>query len=221
MNLFSLFIKPTALTFRNCLFLFFCFVIIPGCVSTGKPQAPVENYLIDYPAPVLEKQNQIDDTICVSRFAIATAYNNYNMVFRQNNYALDFFNYSRWAVNPADMVGDNLFRDLQASGFFRAVFSRHVVDEGRYILQGSIDEFFFRVDKNSNSAVLSLAITLKDTKQQEAAKRILFQKKYRQEESFREQSPYDYCQAMSQSLQKLSMQIISDVYRAVKTAENK
>lgn len=221
MRTFFLFISRFRWIFRNCLLLFFCFVIIPGCVGTGKPQAPVENYLIDYPAPLFEKQNKIDDTIRVSRFTIATAYNNYNMIYRRDNYALDSFNYNRWAANPADMVGDNLLRDIRAGGIFRAAFSRYVADEGRYVLQGGIDEFFFRIDKNGNSAVLSLAITLKDTKQQEATKRILFQKKYRQEESFPEQSPRSYCQAMSQALQKLSPQIINDIYGAVKTAENK
>jgi ABC-type uncharacterized transport system auxiliary subunit len=220
MKIFSLFILRFRRILGICLFLFFCFGIIPGCVGTGKPQALVENYLIDYPAPLFEKQNKINDTIRVSRFTIATAYNNYNMIFRQGN-ALDSFNYNRWAVNPADMVGDNLLRDLQTSGFFSAAFSRYAVDEGRYVLQGGIDEVFFRIDKSGNNAVLSLAITLKDTKQQENNKRILFQKKYYQEESFPEQSPRAYCKAMSQALQKLSPQIINDVYQAIKSAENK
>ena len=181
----------------------------------------MENYLIDYPAPAFEKLNKIDDTIRVSRFTIATAYNNNNMIFRQDNYALDSFNYNRWAVNPADMIGDNLLRDLQASRLFRAAFSRYVVDEGRYIVQGGIEEFFLRIDKNGKSAVISLEITLKDTKQRETGLRILFQKKYHREETLTDQSPRGYCQAMSQAMQKLAPQIINDIYLGIKTAENK
>jgi ABC-type uncharacterized transport system auxiliary subunit len=221
MRTFSLFIKHFRIISEKSLFLVFCLAMISGCVSTGKPQAPVENYLIDYPAPLFAKLPVIDDTIRVSRFTIATAYNNSNMIFRQDHYALDSFNYNRWAVNPADMVGDNLLRDLQASGFFRAAFSRYAVDEGRYIVQGGIDEFFLRIDKSGKSAVISLEITLKDTKQREAGKRILFQKKYRQEEALTDQSPRGYCQAMSLCLQKLLPQIVNDVYSTVKTAENK
>jgi len=205
----------------NCLILFFCFLLLPGCVGTGKPQASVENYLIDYPAPIFEKLNKIDDTIRVNRFTIATAYNNTNMIFRQDNYSLDSFNYNRWAANPADMIGDNLLRDLQAAGIFRAAFSRYVVDEGRYVVQGGIEEFYLRRNLLSNSAVISLEITLKDTKQRETGLRILFQKKYHQEESLTDQSPRGYCQAMSRAMQKLEPQIVNDIYQGIKAAENK
>jgi len=219
MGAFSL--KRASRILGNYLLFFLSFILIPGCVGTGKPQASVENYLIDYPAPIFEKYNKIDDTIRVNRFTIATAYNNTNMIFRQDNYALDSFNYNRWAANPADMIGDNLLRDLQAAGIFRAAFSRYVVDEGRYIVQGGIEEFYLRRSILSNIAIISLEISLKDTKQRETAKRILFQKKYHQEEPLNDQSPRGYCQAMSQAMQKVAPQIINDIYQGIKTAENK
>jgi ABC-type uncharacterized transport system auxiliary subunit len=215
------FIKPSYRILRYGLFLFFCLAIIAGCVSGGKPGFQVETYLINYPAPAAAQLTKIEDTIRINRFTIATAYNNHQMIFRQDDYALDSFNYNRWAVNPADMVGDNLLRDLQESGVFRAAFSRYAVDEGRYVLQGGIEEFFLRIDKINKSgsvAVVSLEITLKDTQQREATKRIIFQKKYRQEEALTEQSPRGYCQAMSLAVQKLSRQIIADTYQAINTA---
>ncbi|PKN70332.1 MAG: hypothetical protein CVU54_05630 [Deltaproteobacteria bacterium HGW-Deltaproteobacteria-12] len=221
MGIYSLLIKCCRQISVKSLLLLLSFAVVAGCVGGGKPQAPVENYLLDYPAPTFEKRTKIDDTIRVSRFTTATVYNNHSMIFRQDNYALDSFNYSRWAVNPADMLGDNLLRDLQASGFFRAVFPRYVVDEGRYIVQGGIEEFFLRIDNKGKSAVISLAITLKDTKQREAGKRIMFQKRYSREETLPEQSPRGYCQAMSFGWQKLSPQIIDDVYSAIQKAENK
>lgn len=221
MGIISLFIKRFRRILWTILFLFFCFAVISGCVSTGKPQAAVENYLLDYPAPIFEKQNKIDDTIRVSRFTIATAYNNNNMIFRRDNYALDYFNYNRWAVNPADMIGDTLLRDLQESGFFLAAFSRYAVDEGRYVLQGGVEEFFLRIDEKGKSAIIRLEITLKDTKQRETGKRIIFQKKYSREEALADQSPRGYCRAMSLGLQKLSPQIIGDIYLAIISSENK
>ena len=221
MRTFSLFIKRSRRIFRGSLLLLFWLVIIPGCVSTGKPQVQVESYLIDYAVPIFEKVTKIDDTIRISRFTIATAYNNSNMIFRQDGYSLDSFNYNRWAVNPADMVADNLLRDLQESGFFRAAFSRYAVDEGRYVLQGGIEEFFLRKDKSGNTAVISLEITLKDIKQREATRRILFQKKYRHEELLKDNSPRGYCQAMSLAMQKLSQQIVVDAYLAAGSSDNK
>lgn len=203
-----------------CLLALFCLVSASGCVSTGKPLLQTESYLIDYPAPVFEKLSRIEDTIRIARFTVASAYNNNSMIFRENNYVVDSFNYNRWAVNPADMVADNLLRDLQASGLFRAAFSRYVVDEGRYILQGGIEDIFLQMNKSGNKAILSLEITVKDTKQREPVKRILFQKKYYGEELLDEQSPQGYCRALSRVMQKLSRQIITDIYQAVSRAGN-
>ena len=202
---------------RECFFLLFSLFLI-GCVGAGKPQLQIERYLIDYPAPVFEKQVPIDDALRVERFTIASAYNNQNIIFRRDNYILDSFNYNRWAVNPADMVGDNLLRDMQQSGLFRAVFSRYALDEGRYILQGGVEEFFLRIDKTGHAAVVSLEITLKDIKQREATKRILFQKKYREEELLETRSPKGCCKAMSLAMERLSRRISTDVYQTIKTA---
>jgi len=218
MSAFFVFKGPCRILLTG-LFLPVCVVLFTGCVATGKPQLHVANYLLEYPAPVFENPARIDDTVKVNRFTIATAYNSTNMIFRPHDYAVDSFNYNRWAVNPADMVGDNLLRDLKSGGLFRAAFSRYAVDEGRYIVQGGIEEFFLKLDKDAKTAVLSLDITLQDIKQREATKRFLFQKKYRQEEALAEQSPGGYCRAMSRAMQKLSRQIIDDIYQAAKAAE--
>jgi ABC-type uncharacterized transport system auxiliary subunit len=202
------------------LFLIVCFFVLQGCANSGKPRYEVENYLLDYPAPTFENKVKLDTTIRFSRFTIASAYNTQNMIFRTDNYTLDFFNYNRWAVNPADMTADTLLRDMQASGIFRAVFSRYTVEETRFLLQGGINDFFLRIEKNGKVAVISMEITLKDSLRQEATKRIVFQKKYSREEALTDQSPHGYCQAMSKALKNISQQITTDVYEAIKASAN-
>jgi ABC-type uncharacterized transport system auxiliary subunit len=202
------------------LFLIVCFFVLQGCANSGKPRYEVENYLLDYPAPTFENKVKLDTTIRFSRFTIASAYNTQNMIFRTDNYTLDFFNYNRWAVNPADMTADTLLRDMQASGLFRAVFSRYTVEETRFLLQGGINDFFLRIEKNGKVAVISMEITLKDSLRQEATKRIVFQKKYSREEALTDQSPHGYCQAMSKALKNISQQITTDVYEAIKASAN-
>jgi len=209
------YLTPRKIYSRISCFIFF-FLVIQACSIGGKPGYEIENYILDYPTPALEKQAQIDGTIRFNRFTIASAYNTQNMIFRADSYSLDSFNYNRWAVNPADMVADTLLRDMQASGYFRAVFSRYTVEETNFLLQGGIGEFFLRMDKKSKIAVISLEITLKNSNQMEANKRIIFQKKYHHEELLTEQTPRGYCQAMSQALKILSQQIIIDVYQAIK-----
>ena len=201
-------------------FLVLCFFVLQGCANTGKPRHEVEYYLLDYTPPTFVNKTQINTTIRIYRFTIASAYNTQNMVFRTDNYTLDFFNYNRWAINPADMTADTLLRDMQASGLFRAVFSRYTVEDSRFLLQGGISDFFLRFGQDGKTAVISMEITLKDSQQQEATKRIVFQKKYSREETLTDQSPHGYCEAMSKALKNLSQQITTDVYHAVKTAAN-
>ena len=198
--------------------LVICFFVFQGCANSGKPRYDVENYLLDYAAPTFENKVKIDTTIRISRFTIASAYNTQSMIFRTNDHALDFFNYNRWAVTPADMIADILLRDMQASRLFRAVFSRYTVEETRFLLQGGINDFFLRIDKNGNVAVISMEVTLKDSLPYEATKRIVFQKKYSREELLTDQSPHGYCQAMSKALKNLSQQITTDVYEAIKAS---
>jgi ABC-type uncharacterized transport system auxiliary subunit len=199
-------------------FIIISFLVFQGCANSGKPRYEVEYYLLDYPAPTFENKAQLDTTIRTSRFTIASAYNTQNMIFRTDDYALDFFNYNRWAVNPADMTADTLLRDMQSSGLFRGVFSRYTVEETRFLLLGGINDFFLRIGKNGKTAVISMEITLKDSLRQEATKRIVFQKKYSREESLTDPSPNGYCQAMSKALKNLSQQITADVYEAIKTS---
>jgi ABC-type uncharacterized transport system auxiliary subunit len=195
-----------------------CLLIIQGCVNTGKPKYDVENYLIAYPVFVPEKQTKLATTIRLNRFTISTAYNTQNMIFRQDTYTFDSFNYNRWAVNPADMVADLLLRDLQSSNFFHAVFSRYVVDDGLFLLQGNIEDFYLRIDKKGKTAIVSMEITLRDSREKDAIKRIVFQKQYRHEELLTDQTPRGYCQAMSKAVQTISQQILNDVYQAIKQA---
>jgi ABC-type uncharacterized transport system auxiliary subunit len=208
-------------TFNN-MYVFLCiiFFVFQGCTAGGKRSYETQNYLLDYSPPALEKLTKLDSTIRFNRFTIAAAYNNQNMIFRTDNYSVDFFSYNRWAVNPADMVADILLRDMQVSGLFHAALSRYSVEETNFLLEGGVGEFFLRVEQNRKLAVICLEITLKDSRRRETNKRIIFQKKYCHEELLAEQTPRGYCQAMSQSLKNISSQIITDAYQAIKLSAN-
>jgi ABC-type uncharacterized transport system auxiliary subunit len=202
---------------------YFCLVIIAvslmivGCAGSGKPQYEVENYILNYPAPLWNKPAKINTSVKFNRFSIASAYNSANMIFRKDSYGLDSFNYSRWAVNPADMIADSLLRDVRESGLFQAVFSRHETDEARFVISGNVEEFFLRMGKSDKAAVISISVLLKDTREKEIGKNIMFQKKYVREEPLQEPSPNGYCQAASLAMRVISEQITNDIYAAVKT----
>lgn len=203
--------------FSNLCCMLIALLLIIGCAGSGKPQYEVESYLLNYSAPSWDKPYKLNTSVKFNRFSIATAYNSANMIFRKDSYSLDTFNYSRWAVNPADMIADSLLRDMKESGQFLAVFSRREMDEGRFLISGSIEEFYLRMEKGDNTAVISITVLLQDTREKETGKRILFQKKYAREEPLQESSPRGYSQAASQAMRMISEQIINDVYAAVKT----
>jgi cholesterol transport system auxiliary component len=190
--------------------------IITGCAGSGKPQYEVEKYLLSYSSPSWDKFDKLNISIKFNRFSIAAAYNSDNMIFRDNTYSFDYFNYSRWAVNPADMIADSLVRDMRGSGLFSAVFSRYETQDGQFIISGSIDEFYLREDRSNKTALISIIISLQDTRERETGKRMMFQKKYVREEPLQESSPRGYCQAASEAMRVISEQITKDIYTDIK-----
>lgn len=207
-------------TYAGILLLFMASLVflLAGCATGGgKPPAQIDQYLLTYPPPVWDKPTKLAVSVKVNRFSIAAAYNSANMAFRSDEYSLDAFNYSRWAVNPADMIADGLLSNLRGSGLFAAVYSRHETDEGRFILTGSVEEFYLRSDSKAKTAIVGISITLQDGREKEIGKRVMFQKKYFREEALANVSPRGYCQAASLAMQSVSREIIEDIYTAAQT----
>lgn len=207
-------------SFRNVyglgLISIFCLVIISSCVTGGKPPYEIKNYILTYTSDPIGSADKINATMKFSRFSIASAYNSTSMIFRKGEYSVDAFNYSRWAVNPADMIADFLLRDIRASNLFHAVFSRYATEEGRFILSGNVEEFDLLMDQTDNRAVISIVLSLTDALQKETGKKVVWQKKYSIQEPLRENSPYGYSEAASRAMKVISQQIIGDIYEAVK-----
>jgi ABC-type uncharacterized transport system auxiliary subunit len=204
-------------TVSICFALIVSALVSPGCTGSGsRPQYNVESYLLNYSAPSWEKPERLAASLKFNRFSIAAAYNTVDMIFRTDAYSIDTFNYSRWAVNPADMIADGLMSDLRASGFFQAVFSRHDTDDGRFILSGGIEEFYLRANKTGKTAVIGITLSLKDSQEKDTGKKMMFQKKYVREEALQEASPRGYALAASLAMQALSRQMTDDIYAAIK-----
>jgi hypothetical protein len=58
---------------------------------------------------------------------------------------------------------------------------------------------------------------MKDTREKETGKVMMFQKKYVREEPLQESSPRGYCQAASKAMLVISQQIVNDIYTVIKT----
>lgn len=193
-------------------------LLMTGCMlgtSGSKPQYYAERYLLSYPSPSWDKADPLAVSVKLDRFSLAAAYNSSNMMFRDDAYRIDSFNYNRWAVNPADMITDALVSDLRASGLFQAVFSRYETDEGRFRITGGVEAFYLKMEKNNKTAVVSLTVSLQDVSQEAFGRKMMYQKKYFREEPLAEATPRGYALAASLALQTISRDVINDVYAAV------
>lgn len=193
------------------------FMLLAGCATSGgKPAYQVNSYLLHYPTPTWDNPAKLAVSVKVNRFSIAAAYNSTNMAFRSDPFSLDAFNYSRWAVNPADMIADSLLANMRGSGLFSAVFSRHETDECRFVVLGGVEEFYLRADQKEKKAVVGISISLQDMREKEIGRRMMLQKKYFREETLADVSPRGYCQAASRAMESVTREIIDDIYKAVK-----
>lgn len=192
-------------------------IMFLGCaLGSGKPAIMVHQYALEYPSPTLPTLTPLADVIRVERFTVVQMYKSSKIVYREKSYNYDEYAYHRWRANPGDMVGDYLLRDLRQSGLFKAVFSYRDPDDISLVLKGGVGEFFEADEKGIRKAVLAVSLTLMDLTQRDISSRVLFQKNYRLEEPVAEQTVQGLVHAMSSAMEKLSRQVLGDLYGAIK-----
>jgi ABC-type uncharacterized transport system auxiliary subunit len=187
-------------------------MLAAGC---GKPPMLVHQYILEYPAPVLDGRANSREAIKISLFSVAQVYNTSNMVYQPQPFKSETYNYSRWRTNPGYLVTDYLLRDFRDSHLFTAVFGPDGTGKHRFFLEGGIDEFQELDEPDGWKAALALTVTLVDVSQEELPQRIVFQKNYRAIVPMPEKTPEGLAKAMSQAMEQLSGRIIIDTYNAV------
>jgi ABC-type uncharacterized transport system auxiliary subunit len=113
------------------------------------------------------------------------------------------------------MLTDSLVRDFQVSGLFRSVFTFRDTEEARFILEGNVEEFMEISVKGEPLASLAIRVACVDTAKQETAPRFVLQKTYSVREPLKDRTPEALARAMSAAMEKVSKQIITDVYQVL------
>jgi ABC-type uncharacterized transport system auxiliary subunit len=183
--------------------------------SCGKPPAMINKYVLEYPTPVLAKLRPLDTGILVKLFAVDQTINRPEMVYKVNPFRTGTYWYNRWRANPGYLVTDYLIRDLRDSKLFAGVFSYDLSGPARFKLEGDVVDFQENDSPGLWNAALTLNLTLLDTDKENITERVMFQRRYETLEPMLTKSPQGLAEAMSRAMQKLSGQIIDDVYRAV------
>jgi ABC-type uncharacterized transport system auxiliary subunit len=138
------------------------------------------------------------------------------MVYRSEPFVFADYSSGRWWVAPADMLTDSLIRDFQGAGLFRSVFTFRDTEEARFILEGNVEEFMEISVKEQSLASLVIRVACVDTAKKENAGRIVLQKTYAVREPLQNRTPDALARAMSAAMEKLSKQIITDIYQVLK-----
>jgi cholesterol transport system auxiliary component len=187
---------------------------LAGC---GKPPMLVNQYILEYPAPVVGGKAKTPEALKVELFSVDQAFNTTSMVYQPQAFQSQVYNYSRWRANPGNLVTDFLIRDLRESGLFKAVFGPQGSGKHRFKLEGGVAEFQELDAADGWQASLALTVTLLDTQQEELPQRVVFQKNYRFLAPMPEKTPQGLAQGMSQAMAQASAKIIQDTYEAVRS----
>ncbi|MFZ5449324.1 MAG: ABC-type transport auxiliary lipoprotein family protein [Thermodesulfobacteriota bacterium] len=199
---------------RILLLLVAALILLPlGC---GKPPMLVNQYMLDYPAPVVAAKTKNPETIKVGLFSVAQAFNTNAMVYQPQPYKSATYNYSRWRANPGYLVTDYLLRDFRDSRLFSAVFGPNSTGKYRFFLEGGVEEFQELDEPDGWKAALAVNVTLLDVSAEELPQRVVFQKNYRAVEPMPEKTPQGLAQGMSRAMERLSASIITDTYEAAR-----
>jgi ABC-type uncharacterized transport system auxiliary subunit len=208
--------RPGRLTMQPWLLALLAALLVACLSGCGKPPMLVNQYILEYPAPVTGPKARIPADIKVELFSVAQTFNTYAMVYQPQPFQSQSYNYSRWRANPGYLVTDYLIRDLRESGLFKAVFGPDSGDKHRFRLEGGVAEFQELDAPGGWQASLALTVTLLDTAQEELPQRVVFQKNYRVLEPMVEKTPQGLAQAMSRAMEQVSARIINDTYEAAR-----
>ncbi len=137
----------------------------------------------------------------VERFAVAPQFNSTSMMIRTGQYRFDTYDYSRWYVNPADMITGFVLGTSRDQECSRAHIHIMIPSFPGISSTGIIDEFGETTD---GKALVSIRVTLLDTSQQNPVGQIDF--------------PKAICSVLLQSAtgrQMASLQALSDAMKDV------
>jgi len=209
--------RPGRLTRRSWLPALLAALFMACLGGCGKPPMLVNQYLLEYPAPVVDRKAKLSTDVKVDLFSVAQAFNTNAMVYQPHPYQSQSYNYSRWRANPGNLVTDYLIRDLRESGLFKAVFGPSSTGKHRFKLEGGVAEFQELDTPGGWQASLALTVTLLDMDKEELPQRVVFQKNYRVQEPMPVKTPQGLAQGMSRAMEQVSARIIMDVYEAART----
>lgn len=194
-----------------------CALSLTGCLGSTTKIPDIRNYTLEYDPPTVTGE-PVKAVLLVNRFGVAPEINTPKMVYRDLAFGRQEYAYHQWRVPPQTMVMDYLRRDLRDSGLFTAVDGPASTLPATFELEGMVEKWMEVDSEDHWSAEAEVTITLVDMRARFTPDKVLFQRVYRADEICDKKNPTSVAAAMSAAMRRLSTQIITDVYTAVKNS---
>jgi len=204
--------------FQKIILWLLCFSILLGaCVSLKRTDQKIKFYNLEYqPLSISGNLEPLHLALRIERFHVSAAYNSSRIIYRDISFKQGSYVNHQWKDNPGVMVTYFLGRDLKASGLFKVVLSHESGSSFSHILEGSVDEFFEWHTQEKWKGVLILSITFFSQSGRDAQRKVLFHKTYSTSKPCQKKDPRALAEAMSKAMQEISVEIIEDVYDALR-----
>jgi cholesterol transport system auxiliary component len=191
-------------------------VPLAGCLNIKQPSPKIDYYTLEYDPPVSKASPPLPFIIKMETFSTSPVYDSNRILYREREFKRSEYTYHKWRAVPGDLTSTFLARDFTASNLFKAIIHFETVPEYSHLLTGKVEEFYQQSEHDLWAAVMSVTITLSSLTAQDITDGVLFQKRYTLREPCRQKTPEAFVEAMSLAMQRLSGEMIRDVYARLK-----
>jgi len=182
-------------------------ILLIGCATLPVKKYFLLNYIPVPPATRLS-ETPYPFTLRLKEFGIEDAYARHQIVYRQSPYELEFYFYNLWAVKPAQMINDLIFKHLTAVNLVSNVIRRY--DGSRtadYELSGTIEA----IDEFDSDKVwfahMAIAFRLTRTSDDQ----VIYSKRYDHRKRVFKNDPETVVKEMSTIIEFIMNQVIIDI----------
>ena len=141
-------------------------------------------------------------------------YDDDRIVYRENPYRIDYYQYHRWSASPGALVSRHLERALEASGRFAAVL-REEPSNAAYVLGGrllALEEV--DVSRRRWHARVALELHLCDAKTGD----VVWSRRLEETEPVARQTPEGVARALSRALDRVARRLAPELDRVASNA---
>jgi ABC-type uncharacterized transport system auxiliary subunit len=148
-----------------------------------------------------------DKVLVVEALSSDGVYDDERIIYRNNPYRLDYYNYHRWVATPGVLVGGYLEHALGRTGDFKAVL-REQTPEASLVLGGRVNAIE-EVDKDPKHWVgrISIELTLTDPKTGD----VLWAQPFEETEPLAVQNPEGLARAISTALDRIAKRAAPEI----------